>query len=108
MLDDIEVVGIEVVDTVVAVDTGSVDSETLTKLLSRDAEFVAVAVLRTSDKSVRIEAKLRNVMLRLEDDVLVEVINAVAMVEIVEVADVETVTSGDALVGEIVVVDSDK
>lgn len=96
---------IEVLGNVLAVDSDDVDSEILTKLSSKDPEILAEAVLRTSDKSVRTEAKFRNVMLLLVVDVLViEVINAVGIVEIslevvvVVVVGERAVVSGNVLV----------
>lgn len=89
---------IEALGNVLVVFLDDIDSEILTKLSSDE-------VLRTSDKSVRTEAKFRNVMLLLVVDVLViEVINAVGIVEIslevvvVVVVGERAVVSGNVLV----------
>lgn len=82
------------------------DCVILIKLPSEDtlllAAVVVVVVSRARDKSLRIEPKIRKVILLLAVDVVViEVINAVAIVEISVLVDVGAVVRDNTLVEEL-------
>lgn len=82
------------------------DCVILIKLPSEDALLLAVVVSivvsRARDKSLRIEPKIRTVILLLAvEAVVVEVINAVAIVEISVLVDVGAVVRDNTLVEEL-------